>query len=78
MRVPAERILIVLLGAIAVGGAFAAYTVLPHVATRVDKFLSPQSGGLDGFQANRNSTADLLLVGLVATAAVRECSLPAR
>jgi O-antigen ligase len=34
------------------------------------RFLSPQSGGLDGFQANRNSTADLLLVGLVATAAV--------
>lgn len=33
------------------------------------RFLSPQSTGLDGFQANRNSTADLLLVGLVATAA---------
>lgn len=34
------------------------------------RFLSPQSNGLDGFQANRNSTADLLLVGLVAVAAV--------
>ena len=42
---------IVLLGAIALGGAFAAYTVLPHVASRVDKFLSPQSG--DTFQIDR-------------------------
>jgi cell division protein FtsW len=42
---------IALLAAIALGGAFAAYTVLPHVASRVDKFLSPGSG--DTFQIDR-------------------------
>jgi cell division protein FtsW len=42
---------IAVLGAIAVGGAFAAYTVLPHVASRVNNFLSPGSG--DTFQIDR-------------------------
>ena len=36
------------LGAAAVGGIFAAYSMLPHVAGRIDRFLSPQSG--DTFQ----------------------------
>jgi cell division protein FtsW len=39
------------LAALAVGGVFAAYTMLPHVASRVDKFLSPQSG--DTFQIDK-------------------------
>ena len=36
------------LGAAAAGGIFAAYSMLPHVAGRIDRFLSPQSG--DTFQ----------------------------
>jgi cell division protein FtsW len=36
------------IAAAAVGGVFAAYSMLPHVAGRIDRFLSPQSG--DTFQ----------------------------
>jgi cell division protein FtsW len=39
------------LGAAAIGGTFAAYTMLPHVAQRIDRFLSPQSG--DTFQVDK-------------------------
>jgi cell division protein FtsW len=38
------------IGAAAVGGVFAAYSMLPHVAGRIDRFLSPQSG--DTFQVD--------------------------
>ncbi len=38
------------LGATGVGGIFAAYIMLPHVAGRIDRFLSPQSG--DTFQVD--------------------------
>jgi cell division protein FtsW len=38
------------IGAAAVGGIFAAYSMLPHVAGRIDRFLSPQSG--DTFQVD--------------------------
>ena len=41
---------IVALGLVAVGGIFAAYTFLPHVAGRIDRFLSPGSG--DTFQVD--------------------------
>jgi O-antigen ligase len=34
------------------------------------RFYEPLSGFLDGFQANHNSTADLLLIGIIAAAAV--------
>ena len=39
------------LGAAAVGGIFAAYSTLPHVAGRIDRFISPQSG--DTFQIDK-------------------------
>ena len=39
------------LGAIAIGGIFAAYAMLPHVAARIDRFVSPQSG--DTFQVDK-------------------------
>ena len=39
------------LAAAAVGGVYAAYVMLPHVATRIDRFISPQSG--DTFQIDR-------------------------
>jgi cell division protein FtsW len=42
---------IVGLGAVAIGGIFAAYTMLPHVAQRIDRFVSPQSG--DTFQVDK-------------------------
>jgi len=42
---------IAVLGGVAAGGAFAAYVMLPHVAARVDRFLSPQSG--DTFQIDK-------------------------
>jgi cell division protein FtsW len=42
---------IVALGGVAAAGAFAAYVTLPHVAARVDRFLSPQSG--DTFQIDK-------------------------
>ena len=35
----------------AVGGIFAAYVMLPHVAARIDRFISPQSG--DTFQVDK-------------------------
>jgi cell division protein FtsW len=38
------------IGAAAVGSIFAAYSMLPHVAGRIDRFLSPQSG--DTFQVD--------------------------
>ena len=38
------------LGALGIGGMFAAYSMLPHVAARVDRFLSPESG--DTFQVD--------------------------
>jgi cell division protein FtsW len=41
---------IVGIAAAAVGGVFAAYSMLPHVAGRIDRFLSPQSG--DTFQVD--------------------------
>jgi cell division protein FtsW len=42
---------IVLLIAVGFGGVFAAYTLLPHVAARIDKFISPASG--DTFQVDK-------------------------
>ncbi len=42
---------IVGLGAGAVGGIAVAYVMLPHVAIRIDRFISPQSG--DTFQVDR-------------------------
>jgi cell division protein FtsW len=42
---------IVGLGATAIGGVFAAYATLPHVAGRIDRFISPQSG--DTFQIDK-------------------------
>jgi cell division protein FtsW len=39
------------LAAAAVGGVFVAYTTLPHVAIRIDRFISPQSG--DTFQVDK-------------------------
>jgi cell division protein FtsW len=41
---------IVGIAAAAVGAVFAAYSMLPHVAGRIDRFLSPQSG--DTFQVD--------------------------
>lgn len=38
------------LGIVAIGGMVAAYTMLPHVAARVDRFLSPETG--DTFQVD--------------------------
>lgn len=40
---------IILLGALGLGGAFAAYTVFPHVAARIDKFLTGEG---DTFQTD--------------------------
>jgi cell division protein FtsW len=37
-----------LLGAALAGGAYTAYTMMPHVASRVDRFLDPKTG--DSFQ----------------------------
>jgi cell division protein FtsW len=42
---------IALMIAVAVGGVFAAYTLLPHVAARIDRFISPASG--DTFQVDK-------------------------
>ena len=42
---------IVGLGVVGLGGIFAAYSTLPHVAGRIDRFISPQSG--DTFQIDR-------------------------
>ena len=42
---------IVALGAVALGGVASAYVMLPHVAGRIDRFISPQSG--DTFQIDR-------------------------
>lgn len=39
------------LAGVAVAGAFAAYTLMPHVASRVDRFLNPESG--DTYQIDR-------------------------
>ncbi len=39
------------LGLLAMGGTFAAYVTLPHVAARIDRFISPQSG--DTFQIDK-------------------------
>ncbi len=47
------------LGALGVGGMFAAYSMLPHVAARVDRFLSPESG--DTFQVD--TAMDAILNG---------------
>ncbi|MEN6542270.1 putative lipid II flippase FtsW [Parvibaculum sp.] len=42
---------IVSLGTVAIIGALAAYTLMPHVASRVDRFLNPDSG--DTYQIDR-------------------------
>ncbi len=42
---------IVVLGAAAIAGVVAAYATLPHVAARIDRFVSPQSG--DTYQVDR-------------------------
>jgi cell division protein FtsW len=42
---------IVALGSVAVGGAVAAYMTMPHVANRIDRFISPDSG--DTFQIDK-------------------------
>ncbi len=42
---------IAVLGLAAVGGVFGAYVMLPHVAGRIDRFISPQSG--DTFQIDK-------------------------
>jgi cell division protein FtsW len=39
------------LGGVAIGGAYVAYSTFPHVAARIDRFLSPQSG--DTFQIDK-------------------------
>ncbi|MEX0697966.1 MAG: putative lipid II flippase FtsW [Dongiaceae bacterium] len=39
------------LGSVAVGGAVAAYMTMPHVANRIDRFISPDSG--DTFQIDK-------------------------
>jgi cell division protein FtsW len=39
------------LGIVAVGGAVAAYATMPHVAGRIDRFLSPEAG--DTFQIDK-------------------------
>jgi cell division protein FtsW len=44
-------VLMALLVAIALGGAVGAYFLFPHVAARVDRFLSPETG--DTFQVDR-------------------------
>ncbi len=41
---------IAVLGMVAVGGIFAAYTMLPHVAGRINRFLAPHTG--DTFQVD--------------------------
>ena len=41
---------IAMLGCVAVGGVFAAYAMLPHVAGRINRFLAPHSG--DTFQVD--------------------------
>ena len=43
-------ILVMGLGALAVGGLFMAYFVFPHVAARINRFVDPESG--DRFQVN--------------------------
>lgn len=45
---------IVLLGAMALGGAFSAYTLFPHVALRIDKFLTGEG---DTFQVDTGREA---------------------
>ncbi len=45
----------VVLAACAMGGSFAAYAVFPHVASRVNRFLDPESG--DTYQIDRATEA---------------------
>ncbi|MEM6711062.1 MAG: putative lipid II flippase FtsW [Pseudomonadota bacterium] len=42
---------IAVLGSVAVGGLFTAYLVIPHVTSRIDRFLNPESG--DNHQTDR-------------------------
>ncbi|WP_366656936.1 putative lipid II flippase FtsW [Fodinicurvata sp. EGI_FJ10296] len=46
---------VLVLGAIAAGGMISAYYLLPHVASRVDRFLDPSSG--DSYQIGRSLEA---------------------
>jgi cell division protein FtsW len=46
---------VMLIGAAAVAGAYAAYSFLPHVARRIDSFLDPSSG--DNYQISRSLEA---------------------
>ncbi len=47
-----NMIWIAALVALGIGGLFAAYALLPHVASRVDRFLDPESG--DTYQSDRS------------------------
>ena len=42
---------IAVLGGLGVGGLFAAYAALPHVASRIDRFLNPEAG--ENYQVDR-------------------------
>jgi cell division protein FtsW len=41
------------LGGLAVGLMFAAYTIFPHFATRIDSFLNPEAGGHGTYQVDK-------------------------
>jgi cell division protein FtsW len=45
--------LIIGLGAGAIGLMFAAYTIFPHFATRIDSFLNPEAGGHGTYQVDK-------------------------
>ena len=45
--------LIIGLGAGAVGLMFAAYTIFPHFATRIDSFMNPEAGGHGTYQVDK-------------------------
>ena len=46
-----------LLGVLGIGGLIVAYLILPHVASRIDRFLDPSSG--DSYQVDRSLEAFL-------------------
>ena len=46
-------VVIIGLGAVAVGLMFAAYTIFPHFASRIDSFLNPEAGGHGTYQVDK-------------------------
>ena len=48
-------IFVILLGILGIGGLVGAYFLLPHVASRIDRFLDPAAG--DSYQINRSLEA---------------------